>query len=78
MLFQIVQTSPTNLRLRVRITAGADQEAVWQSVRADIEHLLAERRLGHVTVERATEPPDQSPGGKFRAIIPLKQGHKES
>jgi hypothetical protein len=27
--------------------------------------------LGHVTVEQASEPPEQSPSGKYRAVIPL-------
>lgn len=27
--------------------------------------------LDHVTVERAEEPPEQSPGGKVRKVIPL-------
>jgi phenylacetate-CoA ligase len=71
-LFQIVQGSSTSLRVRLRTAAGADPEAVWQTVQADIKRLLAERKLGHVAVARAEEPPEQSPGGKYRAIIPLR------
>lgn len=70
-IIQIVQTTPTNLRVRLRPAAGADQNLVWQAVNTEITHLLTEHKLGHVTVERAEEPPEQSPGGKFRKIIPL-------
>ncbi len=70
-LFQLVQASPTNLRVRLRMVAGIDTERVWHSLQTDIQHLLAERKLGHVTVERAEEAPEQSTGGKFRQVIPL-------
>lgn len=70
-LFQIVQTTPTSLRVRLRPAPGADPERVWQAVRGEITRLLGEHGLGHVSVERAEELPAQSPGGKYRPIIPL-------
>lgn len=70
-LFQIVQTTPTNLRVRLRTAAGADPDTVWQAVRNEFTHLLTTHELSHVTLERAEEPPQQSSGGKYRAIIPL-------
>ncbi len=70
-IIQIVQTTPTNLRVRLRPAAGADSNLVWQAIHTEITHLLIEHKLGHVTVERAEEPPEQSPGGKFRKVIPL-------
>lgn len=70
-LFQIVQTTPTNLRVRLRLAAGADLDQVWQAVQTDITRVLAEHKLGHVTVERAEEPPERSLGGKYRTIVPL-------
>ena len=70
-LCQIVQTTPTSLRVRLRPAAGADPDRVWQAVRTEIARLLAEHRLEHVTVERAEEPPEQSRGGKYRTVIPL-------
>ena len=70
-LFQIVQTTPTSLRVRLRVATGANPDRVWQAVHAEITRLLTERKLDHVTVERAEEPPEQSSGGKYRAIIPL-------
>lgn len=33
--------------------------------------VLEQHGLHDVTVERADEPPVQSPGGKYRAVIPL-------
>ena len=70
-LSQIVQTGPTTLRLRLRPAGGADPDRVWQAAHGAITHLLAEHGLGHVTVERAEEPPEQSPGGKYRTVVPL-------
>ena len=70
-LSQIVQTTPTSLRVRLRPGRGADPERVWQAVRGEITRLLAAYKLEHVAVERAEEPPEQSPGGKYRTVIPL-------
>lgn len=69
--FQVVQTAPTSLRVRLRPADGADPDRLWQAVQARLTHLLTEHHLGHVTVERAGEPPEQSPGGKYREVIPL-------
>ncbi|QBD79428.1 phenylacetate--CoA ligase family protein [Ktedonosporobacter rubrisoli] len=70
-LFQIVQTTPTNLRLRLRYATGADPDSVWQHVQSEVTRVLTEYKVGHITLERAEEPPQQSPGGKYRSIIPL-------
>lgn len=75
-LFQIVQTSPRGLQVRLRSAGGADPDRVWQAARAAITRLLAEHRLEHATVERAEEPPKQSPGGKYRAVIPFRLDHR--
>lgn len=71
-LFQIVQTSPTGLRVRLRPAAGAAPEQVWRAAHTEIARVLAEQGLAHVTIERAEEPPEQSPGGKYRSVIPLR------
>lgn len=73
-IFQIVQTTPTNLRVRLRSVAGADQERMWHAVQQEIRGMLSEHRLRHVAVDRASEPPEQSAGGKHRAVIPLIRG----
>jgi phenylacetate-coenzyme A ligase PaaK-like adenylate-forming protein len=71
--FQIIQTTPTTLRVRLRRAAGADAEKVWEEVRNDIALVLSRHQLDGVTIERAEESPEQSRGGKFRTVIPLKR-----
>ncbi len=73
-LFQIAQTTTAGLRVRLRPAAGADPDCVWRAVHAGIRRLLAEHELDYIAVERAGEPPEQSPGGKYRTIIPLSRG----
>lgn len=69
--FQIVQTAPTNLLVRLRPLDGADPDQVWQTLYYNVTQLLREHKLDHVTLERAEEPPEQSCGGKYREVIPL-------
>jgi hypothetical protein len=64
-----IAITPTTLR--VLLAVGADPDRVWQAVRAEITRLLADHSLDHGTVQRAEEPPEQSPGGKYRTIIPV-------
>lgn len=71
-LLQIVQTTPTNLRVRLRLAAGADPNRIWQAVQSEIGRLLSEHRLDHVAVQRASEPPAQGVGGKYRTVVPLQ------
>ena len=70
-LSQLAQTGPTTLRVRLRIASGGDAERIWQSLYEALDRLLADHDLSHVQIERASEPPEQSTGGKFRQVIPL-------
>lgn len=70
--FQIVQRTPTSLHVRLALAANAESGRVWQEVRAAITCLLAGRGLENVAVELAATPPEQSPGGKYRTVIPLR------
>jgi phenylacetate-CoA ligase len=72
-LSQVLQTTPTNLRVRLRFASGADPNQVWQKVHGELNHLLARHKLYQVMVERADEPPEQSKGGKVRQVIPLRE-----
>lgn len=72
--FQVVQTEPGTLRVRLRVTDGADADHVWRTVHDELTHLLTEHKVGHVTIERADEAPEQSAGGKFRRVVPLDNG----
>ncbi|MET7460143.1 hypothetical protein [Nonomuraea sp. NPDC005501] len=69
--FQILQTADTTLRVRLRSGDAADTDRVWETVRDEITRLLTEHKAGDITLERAGEPPQRSPGAKFRRIIPL-------
>ncbi|PRY02450.1 hypothetical protein [Allonocardiopsis opalescens] len=68
---QIVQTAPDVLRVRLRPARDADREEVWRRLREEPAGLLAEHRVDGVAIERVEEPPERSPGGKFRRIVPL-------
>lgn len=72
-LSQVVQTAPTNLRVRLRFAPGADPDQVWRTVHGELKHLLDSHELHQVTIERAEESPEQSRGGKVRQVIPLAQ-----
>lgn len=73
-LFQIVQTDPTALTVRLLPAAGTDPERVRAAVRQGITGLLAGLGLAHVAVDLAAEPPQQGPGGKVRTVVPLPAG----
>ncbi len=68
-LFQLVQTSPTEVRVRLVPAASSDPDQVWQSVSSHIGKVLAEYHLEHVSLVRAPEPPEQTPGGKYSVVL---------
>jgi phenylacetate-CoA ligase len=65
---QVVQTSPSSLRVRLLVAPGAEPNRVWQAAHTEITRMLTQHQLSHVTVERGEEPPEQSLGGKYRAV----------
>jgi phenylacetate-coenzyme A ligase PaaK-like adenylate-forming protein len=69
--FQIVQTAPAVIRVRLRTAAGADPGRVFQAVCDDLSRLLVEHDLGFVVVERDGEPARPDPGHKHRRVVPL-------
>ncbi|WP_037368289.1 phenylacetate--CoA ligase family protein [Amycolatopsis orientalis] len=72
-LFQVEQTAPTTLRIRLLLADGTEPEQVWQRIRSEAEGLLADNGLRSVALERAEEPPRQEPGGgKYRAVVPYR------
>mgnify|MGYP001204867751 CR=1 FL=1 len=50
-----------------------DRDQTWQAAKGEITRLLAKHGLEQVAIERAEEPPEQSPGGKYRTVIPLSE-----
>lgn len=71
-LYQIVQKSITSLEVRLNLATGADPNVAWEAVRARLAELLARHNLDNVTIVRTEMPPEKSPGGKHRLIIPLR------
>ena len=69
---QIAQTTPATLRVRLQVAACADPDRAWDALHSGIERLLADHHLGDINIERAGEPPEQSAGGKYRTVIPLR------
>lgn len=69
-LFQIVQSGPDALRVRMRPAPGVDPDVLWRRIETRLGELLVRHGLGHVSVGRAAEPPRQGAGGKYRAVIP--------
>lgn len=70
--FQIVQQTPSTLRVRLRHAPDADANRVWAAVHADIASVLARHGVRGVSIERADELPQQTRGGKYRTVMPLK------
>ncbi len=69
-LYQVLQTAPDELRVRLKISGNADR--IWRRVEGEMRALLERHGLGHVRIERGDEPPEQTEGGKVRPIIPYK------
>ncbi|MFZ2116016.1 MAG: hypothetical protein WCB73_21740 [Pseudonocardiaceae bacterium] len=70
-LFQIIQTTPSTLIVRLQLGAPADPDHVWYDVQAKLARMLYDHGLSNVVIDRGTEPPELSPGGKLRPIIPF-------
>lgn len=71
--FQLVQTGPAALRVRLLAIADESRDFVWRAVRGQIANVLGHHGLAHVKIELGEEAPEQSAGGKYRQIIPLAQ-----
>lgn len=70
-LFQIEQTAPAELQLRLRPAPDADPEQTWRAAHRELSDLLATTGLGHVTVRRGGDGPQPATGGKYRLVKPL-------
>ncbi|WFS14990.1 phenylacetate--CoA ligase family protein [Rhodococcus aetherivorans] len=67
---QLVQTSPTTLRIRLDVEAEASPDPVWEGVRSKIATYLAAHDLRDVEIVRGPEQPQQTTGsGKYRQVI---------
>jgi phenylacetate-coenzyme A ligase PaaK-like adenylate-forming protein len=63
-LYQIVQTAPDTIRIRLQGDAGHE-------IQTTVSKFLTERGLAAVKVVMADEPPEQTSGGKVRTVVPL-------
>lgn len=69
--FQIIQTTPTDLQVRVRPELGSDAVRVACAIGAAVRKLLDARGLEDVAIVATGQQPEQSAGGKFRQVVPL-------
>lgn len=70
-MYQLVQTSPTSMDVRMLSSTGVDPDQVWQEVHAALTRMFAMHDIAHVAIERAEEPPEQTSGGKYRVFIAM-------
>jgi phenylacetate-coenzyme A ligase PaaK-like adenylate-forming protein len=67
--FQVIQTAPASLSVRLEVTPGADEALVWVKGAGRLRDYLATQRLPFVRVQRAAEPPRRDVvSGKFRQV----------
>lgn len=67
--FQLVQTGPRTLELRMEPQPDAAASNVWSAAEAHLRHYLRERGVGDVAIERSPEAPRQNAhGGKLRHV----------
>ena len=76
-LFQIAQTAPEALELRLQVTPAENADAVWGEAEAGLRKVLDAHGLEQVALARGGEPPEQGGGGKFREVIPLETAKPE-
>lgn len=68
--YQIIQTGPTGLTVRLDEDLGRDRSTVWAQVRRRLEGFLAAQGTGPVTVELAEQRPEVNPrNGKLRHVL---------
>jgi phenylacetate-coenzyme A ligase PaaK-like adenylate-forming protein len=77
--FQVVQTAPTALAVRLEPGPGFELDTVWAAVRDHLSRYLREQGLTDVVLELAPDPPRVSPrGGKLSHVVnemPAVGGH---
>ena len=67
--FQMIQTAPAALSVRLEVAESHQPDVVWAAVEQRLATYLGGLGLSHVTVLRAAEPPQLNPrSGKFRHV----------
>ncbi len=68
--FQILQTSPITVKIRLTAEPGEDDAQVWQATKRSLYAFFTEQGVASVQVERDPEPPGNDPvSGKFRYVL---------
>lgn len=68
-LYQIIQTTPQAISVRLEASRGCDASDVWDAVDARLRAYLAAQGLSWVTAQRSPGPPARDPlTGKFREV----------
>ncbi|MBV7335910.1 hypothetical protein KFU94_48270 [Chloroflexi bacterium TSY] len=67
--FQLIQTAPNFLRMRLDAASGASKDEVWLTTHQRLHAYLTAQRLPDVHIEQASEAPSPHPiSGKFRHV----------
>jgi phenylacetate-coenzyme A ligase PaaK-like adenylate-forming protein len=67
---QVVQTSPTALRVRFEARPGFDDGSVWDAITGRLGRFFSEHGVGGTQLIRSTEPPIRDPvSGKLPRIV---------
>lgn len=67
--FQLIQTGPQALRIRLEVITAADADAIWQTAVDRLRVYLDSQGLSVVALERSNEPPSRNAlSGKFRHV----------
>ncbi len=73
--FQVIQTSPARLRIRLEASPGAEEQRVWETVALRLRDYLAAQGLSSISIEKAEETPMRdSASGKFRQVFADMKG----
>lgn len=68
--FQVIQTAPATLAVRLEPAPGADVHEVWTRVQGRLTDYLHEQKTAPVQIEVDTEPPRPDPrSGKLRHVL---------
>lgn len=67
--FQVIQTAPEVLTVRLEVEPESDSLGVWERVACRMRDYLSAQGLPSIRVEKAQEPPKRDPvSGKFRNV----------
>jgi phenylacetate-coenzyme A ligase PaaK-like adenylate-forming protein len=68
--FQVVQTGPSDIDVRLDATEPSERAAEWQTVRRALRAFLVSQSAGNVRLHLATEAPAPERGsGKLREVV---------